>query len=191
MCKYLHLLGQEQIVVIEAAPYLLIIALSIIPFMIFQTFRQFVEGLSFTKQAMFIIVGSNLINIVFNYLLIFGNYGFPQLGLQGAGIATLISRLLMVLFMILMVKYHLKMKEYVKEFWQSKISNKHIVDLLKIGIPSGLQFSFEVSAFTVAAIMMGWIGSAPLAAHQIAISLATIKLYDGKWFINSGNYQGW
>jgi len=124
---------------------------------------------------MYIIVESNLINIVLNYFMIFGNFGFPQLGLQGAGIATLISRGLMALFMIIMFKKHSKINQYVTHFWKSKISKPTIKELLSIGIPSGLQFSFEVSAFTVAAIMIGWIGSASLAAHQIAISLATIS----------------
>lgn len=175
MYKHLDLLGQDEQVVVQAAPFLWIISMSIIPFMIFQALRQFAEGLSFTKQAMFIILGSNIANIGLNYLLIFGNFGFPQLGLQGAGIATLISRVLMVLFMIVMLKYHKKLKMYLLEFWKVKPTKENIKELLDIGIPSGLQFSFEVSAFVVAAIMLGWLGSAPLAAHQIAISLATIS----------------
>lgn len=175
MIKNLHLLGQDKFVVIAATPYLWIISLSIIPFMIFQTLRQFAEGLSFTKQAMFIILISNFVNIILNYLLIFGNMGFPNLGLQGAGWATFISRIVMVILMVLLVKNHTKMSRFVKGFWQQKRSLLHIKELLNIGIPSGLQFSFEVSAFVVAAIMMGWLGASALAAHQIAISLATIS----------------
>ena len=173
--SFLHLLGQPADVVTYASTYLWIIALSIIPLMIFQTLRQFAEGLSFTKEAMYIVLSANVFNVLFNYLLIFGKCGFPPLGLDGAGWATLISRVLMVVFMVVMMKYHKKLKLYVEHLGVIGFAKDKIQTLLHIGIPSGLQFSFEVSAFVVAAIMMGWLGSAPLAAHQIAISLATIS----------------
>ena len=175
MSHNLSYLGQNELVVVETIPYLFTIALSIVPFMVFQTFRQYVEGLSYTKQAMFIIVGSNLINIILNYFLIFGKWGFPQLGLEGAGIATLISRVFMLILIIILVNKHKVMKKHIVGFWSAKINKLDIKKLLDIGVPSGLQFSFEVSAFTVAAIMMGWLGSAPLSAHQIAISVATVS----------------
>ena len=173
--EFLHLLNQPENVVIVASPYLWIIALSIMPLMIFQTLRQFAEGLSFTKQAMYISLSANVFNVIFNYLLIYGKFGFPELGLQGAGWATLISRVLMVFFMVLLMTYHKKLKRYTQYIRSVKMSKDKIQKLLNIGIPSGLQFSFEVSAFVIAAIMMGWLGSAPLAAHQIAITLATIS----------------
>ena len=175
MNRFLNALGQDEEVVLYAKPYLWIITMSIIPFMIFQTLRQFSEGLSFTKQAMYVIVGSNLINVVFNYFLIFGKFGFPQLGLDGAGYATLLSRVIMAFWMVWLVMYNKKIKNYVDNFWSIKLSTETIKKLLNIGIPSGFQFSFEVCAFVAAAIMMGWLGSTPQAAHQIAINLATIS----------------
>ena len=175
MSTQLKLLKQEMLVEKEAEPYLLIISLSIIPFMIFQTLRQFSEGLSFTKESMIVILGANVVNVVFNYLLIFGAFGFPKLGLVGAGWATLISRVLMTIWMVLLIKHHKKIQEYVKNFWSIATSFEDIKKLLNIGIPSGLQFSFEVSAFVVTAIMMGWLGATIQAAHQIALSLASIS----------------
>ncbi|MEX2565217.1 MAG: MATE family efflux transporter [Cyclobacteriaceae bacterium] len=171
----LHYLNQPSEVVVLAIPYLLIITFSLLPFMFFQTFKQFMEGLSQTKQAMYITVVFNLINIGLNWLLIYGNWGFPALGLNGAGWATLISRLLMGLAIYIYVK---KSKRYVKYFYGLSFKNIYkpiILKMLRIGIPTGMQFVFEVGAFSTAAIFMGWIGVNALASHQIAINLASIS----------------
>ena len=160
----LKLINQPQEVVVLAIPYLLIITFSLLPFMFFQTYKQFIEGLSQTKQAMFITVIFNLLNIGLNWLLIYGNWGFPELGLNGAGWATLISRVFMAWALYIYVTKRLK-----------QIRLTIIKKMLGIGIPTGLQFIFEVGAFSTAAIMMGWIGVNALAAHQIAINLASIS----------------
>ncbi|MDO8967263.1 MATE family efflux transporter [Algoriphagus sp.] len=171
----LFFLNQPEDVVVLAIPYLLIITASLIPMMVFQTFKQMAEGLSQTKQAMYITIFCNLINIFLNWVLIWGYLGAPALGLNGAGLATLISRILM---MVLMGAYILFSKRY--QIYQFSLSIRNaslpmIYRILKIGVPTGFQFIFEVSAFSAAAIMMGWIGVNALAGHQIALNLASIS----------------
>jgi multidrug resistance protein, MATE family len=171
----LHHLNQPEEVVVLSIPYLAIITLSLLPFMLFQTFKQFAEGLSQTKQAMYITLICNAINVFLNWVMIYGNLGFPALGLNGAGWATLISRVLMGGFMLY---YMLKSKRYLPyniSFKVRKLSFPMMTKMLKIGVPTGFQFIFEVGAFSTAAIMMGWIGVTALAAHQIAINLASIS----------------
>ncbi len=170
----LNYFDQEEEVLVLAIPYLTIISFSIIPITLFQTFRQFAEGLSSTKPAMVISVLGNLANVGLNYILIFGKLGFPEMGVNGAALATLISRVLISIGMMLYVFKSGHFSNALKSFswsgFQSKISNQ----LLKIGVPSGLQFIFEAGAFAMAAVMVGWIGAKQLAAHQIALNLAAI-----------------
>ncbi|OOG72762.1 MATE family efflux transporter [Algoriphagus sp. A40] len=171
----LHFLNQPEEVVVLAVPYLLIITASLIPLMVFQTFKQMAEGLSQTRQAMFITIFANLVNVFLNWVLIWGVWGFPELGLNGAGWATLISRVLMPL---MMGAYILGSQRYKKYHFKLSLPNPGlpmITRILKIGIPTGFQFIFEVSAFSTAAIMMGWIGVNALAGHQIALNLASIS----------------
>jgi len=172
---FMHSMGQPDDVVTLAIPYLSIIAISIIPTMIFQTYRQFAEGLQRTRVAMIIVIGSNLLNILLNYMLIFGKYGFPEMGLNGAGWATLIARTVMALSMMLYVYFGRKFQPYQAGFSFGNYSRSLIKKMLHIGIPSGSQFIFEAGAFGFSALMMGWIGTTALAAHQIAINLATIS----------------
>ncbi|MEO9483384.1 MAG: MATE family efflux transporter [Ekhidna sp.] len=164
----LHLFGQEVPVAKAAAPYLIIMCGSLIPLMIFQTFRQYAEGLSDTFSPMMVSVFANLLNVFFNYMLIYGKLGAPALGLNGAGIATLIARVIMFALMIWWIR-----KKCVGFAW--KFQWEGIKDLLRIGVPSGLQYVFEVGAFAFAAIMVGWISAEALAAHNIALNLAAIS----------------
>ena len=165
---------QPNDVVILAEPYLKVIALSLFPFMIYQAFRQFAEGLGYTKQSMYITIIGNLINIGLNYLFIFGKLGFPAMGLFGAGLATLISRVVMALLMGAFVFFNHRFSSYWRGFGARPISKKMIAQNLHLGIPMGFQLIFEVSTFSVAQIMIGWMGTAQLAAHQIAINMASI-----------------
>jgi multidrug resistance protein, MATE family len=171
----LHQVNQPEEVVELALPYLTIISFSILPFMVFQTYRQFGEGLHSTRMAMIIVIGCNLVNIALNYILIYGKLGFPALGLNGAGWATLISRILMGIFMTAYIYYGKKFLHYRMGFSFGNYSRNLVTKMLHIGIPAGIQFIFEVSAFGFSAIMMGWLGTTALAAHQIAINLATIS----------------
>lgn len=173
--NFTHLLGQETGVVELSRTYLLIITASIFPFLLFLTFKQFAEGLSDTRFAMVVSIGANLINIFFNYLLIYGNWGFPKLGLNGAGYATLLARVLMAALMYLYVFRSKKFRKYLSGFMQIEWRKKQFQKILSIGFPSGLQYIFEVSAFAIAAIIVGQISAEALAAHQIAISLASLS----------------
>ena len=171
----LDVLEQPQEVVVLAKPYLAIIGFSLLPFMVFQTFKQFAEGLSFTKQAMYITLSANVINVILNYVLIFGKLGFEPMGLVGAGWATLISRILMAIAMVLFARYYKKFAVYWQYFKVTVWSRLSFKQLLNLGVPTGFQYIFEVGAFASAAIMIGWMGAVPLASHQVAMNLASIS----------------
>lgn len=167
-------LNQPEKVVELALPYIQIISLSLLPFMIYQAFRQFAEGLGFTKQAMYITLVGNVINIALNYVFIFGKLGFEPMGLVGAGLATLISRVVMAILMASFVYFNHRFAEYWKVFTFGNFSMDLVKANLKLGIPMAFQLIFEVTIFGVAGIMIGWMGATPLAAHQITINLASI-----------------
>ena len=168
----LPLMGQPEEVLQAAKPYYLLLCASYFPFVLFFSFKQFFEGIGNTKAAMQITLFANAINIFLNYVLIFGKLGFPEMGLNGAGIGTFVSRLLMPL---LFVFYVIKLPRFRRYFVlaQKQLLEKHrILSLLKIGIPIGFQIIVEVITFGTGAVMMGWLGEIPLAAHQVAIGLA-------------------
>lgn len=171
----LYYMNQPADVVKLALPYLSIISLSIIPFMFFQAYKQFAEGLSFTKQAMYITIGANVLNVGLNYILIYGKLGFEPMGLAGAGWATLISRIVMAAIIAHYIYTSRHFKLHFKGFRFSGFSRKISYSIVRIGFPTGLQYVFEVGAFSCAAIMVGWLGASSLAAHQIAINLASIS----------------
>ena len=171
----LYHIDQPEDVVEEAIPYLSVITFSIIPTLIFQTFRQFTEGLSRTRIAMVAVIGSNIIHVPLNYCFIFGHLGLPAMGLVGAGWATLISRGLMAIGIALYVYFSNDFKKYQSGFSIGNYSKSLLNKMMHIGLPAGVQFIFEVAAFDFSAVMMGWLGTKTLAAHQIAINLATIS----------------
>ncbi len=168
----LNLFNQKKEVVDMAIPFLNVMMLGMIPLCIFSGFKQFTEGLSFTKIAMVITVGANLLNVLLNYLLIFGHWGLPKMGLMGACWATFISRVVMAIGMFLYVYFNKHFKIYWKGFNKIKITKALTKKILGIGVPSGLQWVFEVGAFSFAVIMIGWISATAQAAHQVALSIA-------------------
>lgn len=172
--KYLGLLGQDHSVVKLAQPYFILLALSLIPFMIFQSLKQTVEGLGFTKAPMILAVAANILNILLNYIFIFGMPGIEPMGLFGAGLATLISRIIQAILLSLYLIFNQKFNTYHTVLNIGKWSFVLAKKLLTVGIPIGMQTIFEVSTFSIAAIMIGWLGPRQLAAHQIAINLASI-----------------
>ena len=171
----LYHINQPPEVVVLSIPYLSIITFSLIPILVFQTFRQFTEGLSLTRIAMIIVITANVVNIGLNYLLIYGHGGFPALGLNGAGYATLTSRILMAVVFAGYVYLAPRFKKFRNGFSIGNYSKALLNKMLHIGIPAGMQFIFEVAAFDFSLVMMGWLGTQALAAHQIAINLATIS----------------
>lgn len=176
LARYLlYHIGQPEDVVALSIPYLNIVGASIIPILLFQTFRQFSEGLSNTWLPMTIVLSCNVMNIVLNYMLIYGHAGLPALGLNGAGIATLISRIVMAMALATAVWWAPAFRKYRDAFRLGPYSGELFNKMLHIGIPAGVQFIFEVAAFDFSLVMMGWLGTTALAAHQIAINLATIS----------------
>jgi multidrug resistance protein, MATE family len=173
--KLLYHINQPFEVVELAIPYLNIVTFSLIPMLIFQSFKQLAEGLSQTKVAMFVMIVSNIVNIILNYIFIYGHVGFSAMGLNGAGYATFLSRLFMMLCIVFYIFFAKDFKKFRPIFSFRNYTRKLFNKMLHIGLPAGLQFIFEVAAFDFSAVMMGWLGTYTLAAHQIAINLATIS----------------
>ncbi len=171
----LYHINQPPEVVTKAIPYLNILMFSLIPVLIYQSFRQFAEGMSNTRIAFVIVLGCNVINIGLNWVLIYGHLGFPAYGLNGAGWATLISRVIMAAGIGFYLYHHPHFRHYRKAYLPGLYSRRMLRKLLNLGIPSGFQFIFEVAAFDFSLVMMGWLGTTELAAHQIVINLATLS----------------
>lgn len=193
--NYLELLKQEEEVRVLARPFLQLLGFSFFPLMIFLTFKQFAEGLGFTRQAMNISIIGNVLNIVIGITLVYGLFGAPKLGVIGVGIGTLTDRILMAVAMAWYVLSSPRFKAYLVHFRQSYLSAAAIKQLLGIGLPVALQYVFEVSAFSGAIVMAGWIGAREQAAHQIAINLASITYMMASGIsaaagIKSGNHFG-
>ncbi len=170
--KYFH---QPPEVIVYASSYMKILSYSVLPLMLFQTYKQFIEGLSSTKPAMVVTLLANIVNIFGNWVFIFGKLGMPELGLDGAGLSTLFCRIFMGIAMMYYVMKSVKFKDYNVNFHFKNINLPIIKKILKLGLPSGFQYFFEIGAFSFAIIMIGWLGAKQLAAHQIAINLASIS----------------
>ena len=169
----LNSMGQPEEVADQAFPYFMILVASLLPLLAFMSVKQFLEGMGNTRIAMFITISANGINIILNYLLIFGKLGFPELGLNGAGLATFISRLLMPLMLIPVFYYNKRYRIIFKYARKARLIQNKIKELLSVGIPIGLQIIVEVFTFSIGAIMIGWLGKEQLAAHQIALGMAS------------------
>jgi len=167
-------LNQNPAVVVEAKPYLGLLGFSIIPLMVFMTFKQFAEGLGFTKQAMMISIWGNVINILLGIVFVKGMFGIKPMGVSGVGLSTLIDRSIMAIVMAVYVFRSKYFRQYLQEFAFLQIEKVRALKILKIGTPVALQYTFEVSAFSGAAIMIGTIGAVEQAAHQVAINLAAM-----------------
>ena len=175
----MYYMDQPKEVVELAIPYLNYVALSLIPLIIFQALKQFSDGLSNTKYPMYATILANIINIVLNYLLIFGSFGFPKLGIVGAAIGTLFSRIIMVYFLWMIFKSKDKFRPYITNFNFKKIEQKISAKLFNLGFPSALQMFFEVGVFTAAIWLSGVLGKNPQAANQIALNLSSMTFMVG------------
>ncbi|MBT7573309.1 MAG: MATE family efflux transporter [Flavobacteriaceae bacterium] len=175
----MYYMDQPKEVVELAIPYLNFVALSLIPLIVFQALKQFSDGLSSTKYPMYATILANVINIILNYLLIFGTFGFPMLGITGAAIGTLFSRIIMVYFLWMIFKKKDKFKPYITGFNFKKIEKKITNKLFNLGFPSALQMFFEVGIFTAAIWISGVLGKNPQAANQIALNLSSMTFMVG------------
>ena len=170
----IYYMGQSEEVVNLAYSYITLVAISLFPLIIFQSFKQFSDGLSFTKIAMISTVIANLINVVINYILIYGKFGFPKLELVGAGIGTLISRVIMVLIIIYLIKSNPKINQYLDNLFSLKYSSIITKKIINLGYPSALQMMFEVGFFISGIWVCGIIGINYQAANQIALNLSSL-----------------
>ena len=168
------MMDQPDEVVVLALPYLDIIAISLIPLIIFQALKQFSDGMSLTRYPMYATVIANIINIFFNYVLIFGVWGFPKLGVVGAGIGTLISRALMLALMWYFLKKLNRTEAYLKALKVFVLDKAMINKVTGLGLPSALQMFFEVGIFTAAIWLSGTLGKNAQAANQIALNLSSM-----------------
>ena len=156
-------------------PYFVISMISIIFIMLANSFRQFVEGITNPSVSMWILVTGNMLNILGNYLLIYGKWGLPEMGLMGAGYSTLISRIFMFVMFVLVFLFRPSYKAYRKGFMRMWVLPNRLVRVTKLGVPIAFQQGLEAATFSLTAIMVGWLGSTELAAHQVVISISTIS----------------
>ncbi|HIP49041.1 MAG TPA: MATE family efflux transporter [Lutibacter sp.] len=169
----LYLLKQPPEVVELAVPYFKIVALSMIPMMIFQGLKQFADGMSQTKFAMKATIIANVINISINFLLIYGIWIFPKLELVGAAIGTLVSRIGMLIILFFMLRKQKIFEPFFHNLKNSEIEWKYFLKIINLGFPTALQILFEVAAFVGAVLLAGVLGAFPQAANQIAMKLAS------------------
>ena len=188
-------MNQPLEVVKLAIPYLNFIALSIIPLTIFEALKRFSDGLSNTKYPMYATILANVINITHNYLLIFGYYGFPKLGITGAAIGTLVSRIIMAIFLWIIFINKAKFKQYIVNLNFKIINSSIFKKIIDLGFPSALQMLFEVGIFTSAIWLSGVLGKNFQAANQIAFNLSAMTFMIGVGLnvaamIRVGNQKG-
>lgn len=180
LCKpFLYLAKQPQEVVELAIPYLDLVAISIIPMLIFQAFRQFSEGMSQTRFPMYATIVANVLNIVINYLLIFGSFGFPKMGILGAAIGTLVSRCVMLVYLYFLLYYKERFRGFITNFNFRYMEQKMMKKLVNLGFPSSMQVFFEVAIFTAAVWLSGVLGKNTQAANQIALNLSSMTYMVG------------
>ena len=170
----MYSMDQPEEVVMLALPYLDVIAVSLIPLIIFQALKQFSDGLSLTRYPMYVTIIANIINVFFNYVLIFGKWGFPKMGVVGAGLGTLISRFIMLLLMWFFLKNLDKTKAYLIGLKLTLLENAMLKKIINLGLPSALQMFFEIGVFTAAIWLSGTLGKNSQAANQIALNLSSM-----------------
>ena len=171
--QLMYFMHQPKIVADMAAPYIDWVAFSLIPVIMYQGYKQFADGLSQTKYSMYAIFMANVVHIFFNYVLIYGVWIFPKLGILGAALGTVISRIMMVVFLHLLLRHNEKFSNYFKHFSFREIKKSMLRKIIDLGLPSAMQMLFEVTLFTAAIWLSGSLGKNNQAANQIALTLAS------------------
>jgi MATE family multidrug resistance protein len=174
MKPLMYHMDQPEEVVAYASPYFDIIIYSMVPMLLFQAYKQFSDGMSQTKYPMRAAIYANVINVILNYLLIYGKFGFPKMDLIGAGLGTLISRVIMLAFIMYIVHTKEVFSVFVERIKFSNIKKRFIIKVFNVGYPSALQMFFEVGMFAGGIILAGMIGTEAQAANQISLNLATM-----------------
>ena len=191
----MYVMKQPPEVVDLAIPYLTLVAASLVPLIIFQGFKQFSDGMSMTRYPMYAVIVANLANVLLNYMFIFGKFGAPELGVVGAAIGTLVSRVVMVAYLWYLLSRKEKSRYFVTDIKIFTLSKKMLKKLLNLGFPSAMQMFFEVAIFTAAIWLSGILGKNPQAANQIALNLASMTFMVAMGFsvaamIRVGNQKG-
>ena len=192
----IEILKQPEELMPYIVPYYILQLFSVIFAMLFNSFKQFSDGTTDTLTPMWIMLSTNVLNIIGNYLLIYGKFGCPELGLTGAGISTLTSRILtFVIFCILFAK-HTRYKAYLEGFKKGTVNKLNLGNLIRLGLPVGFQMGVETGSFSLSVIMMGWLCSTALAAHQVVGVITTLgfMIYYGiaaAVTIRVSAYRGW
>ncbi|MGZ9676525.1 MATE family efflux transporter [Flavobacterium sp. GNP001] len=171
--ELMYLMHQPAEVAALAAPYIDWVAFSLIPVIIYQGYKQFADGLSHTKYSMYAILLANVVHVFFNYVLIYGVWFFPKLGILGAALGTVLSRIMMVVFMHYLMKNNEVLKKYFANFSFKDIQQSILKKIIDLGMPSAMQMLFEVTLFTAAIWLSGSLGKNSQAANQIALTLAS------------------
>ena len=169
-----NFLDQPKEVVALAIPYLDLVAFSLIPLIIFQAFKQFSDGLSMTKYPMYATIIANFVNIILNYIFIFGKFGLPAYGIIGAAYGTLISRFIMVIYLWFLLANKERSKRFVTNIKILVLESTMLKKITSLGAPSAMQMFFEIVIFTAAIWLSGLLGKNPQAANQIALNLSSM-----------------
>ncbi|MDL2315267.1 MATE family efflux transporter [Bacteroidales bacterium OttesenSCG-928-C19] len=169
-----HKMGQPEELLPLIRPYFLLQLSSLVFVMMFNSFKQFADGITDTTTPMWIMLSANMLNIIGNYVLIYGYLGFPAMGLTGAGISTLISRIYMFVVFVLLFFRNKKYRRYLVGYRRITYNRGDLATLNRMGIMVGLQMGMETALFSITGVMIGWLGTIPLAAHQIVVSVSTL-----------------
>lgn len=170
----IHRLGQPVELLPLMRPYYIVLLISLLPVLLFNAFKQFADGTTDTMTPMFVLLGGNVLNIFLNWVLIYGKLGAPAMGLLGAGVATLIARVVMLLCFVVVFFAAKRYRPYVQGFCESRINRQDFVLLNKMGMPVGLQMGMETASFSLSTIMVGWLGTVALAAHQVMLTVGQL-----------------
>ena len=171
---FLDKMGQPEELIPYMRPYYIVNLISI-PFVCwFNVFKQTADGTTDTKTSMWVLLSGNVLNIFGNWLLIYGVWGMPELGLLGAGLATLISRVYMCIAIMVVFFFTRRYHHIMEAFHNSKITMALQLRINKIGWPLAMQMGMESGAWSLASIIVGWIGATELAGHQIMLSVSML-----------------
>lgn len=174
-------IGQPKELLPYIKPYYLVLLASIPFVMLFNAFKQFTDSITETRTSMWILLSGNLLNIIGNYVLIYGKAGMPEMGVVGAGVATLLSRVVMVALFLFVFLSRKKMRPYREGFFVLGWSRQLVRRLVSLGTPIALEMGMETASFSLSIIMVGWLGTIALASHQVMITISqfTFMVYYG------------
>lgn len=168
----LLLLGQTEEVAALGEEYLRIAGIGLIPALLVVTLKSYLSALERTGVVLLSTIGAAILNAIMNYALIFGNWGFPELGIRGAAIASVVNQFLPLIILCIYARIKQPEHDLFARFW--KIDSEALWEVLRLGVPIGITILAEVGLFAAASVMVGWFGTIELAAHGVALQLASV-----------------